>query len=331
MLLRARSVVLYMTELPQTIDDNRITNQIVSIVEIASKCGQAIAVNEIALLLSYEQNAVDILSIIQTDPQLLELLSLEKELVVQRGYEHLFAERAPREISSKRDLEIAKSFGNQLVLRCRPPYLKFIAVSGSVAYNSATKSDDIDLILVARKNRLWLSILKTLLLARAFKIKARIEGEKIEICLSYAQEKIQFEEKLRRHKTLLFAREFMSIQVLTGFNYYRALLEKTSWVRHMFPRLHASKMLELEQKQDQMLCVEKKSVASFNDALNLLIYAVLRYYLSFKAFLLNIRYRSQHKIRDLFEANITRDSFVYSSRKYQEIEKAYRSLRLDRK
>jgi hypothetical protein len=318
-----------MTELPQTIDDNRITKQIVSIVEISSKCGQAIAVNEIALLLPYEQEAVDILSIIQTDPQLLELLSLEKELVVQRGYEHLFAERAPREISSKRDLEIAKAFGNQLVRRC--PYLKFIAVSGSVAYNSANKSDDIDLILVARKNRLWLSILKTLLLARAFRTKARIKGEKIELCLSYAQEKIEFEEKLRRHKTFLFAREFLSIQVLTGLNYYRALLEKTNWIRHMFPRLHASKMLELKQKQDQMLCVERKSVASFYDALNLLIYAGLRYYLLFKAFLLNIRYRSQHKIRDLFEANITRDSFVYSSRKYQEIEKAYRSLRLDRK
>jgi len=85
-------------------------------------------------------------------------------------------------------------------------------------------------------------------------------------------------------------------------------------------------MLELEQKQDQMLCVEKKSVASVNDALNLLVYAVVRYYLLFKAFLLNIRYRSQHKMRDMFEANITRDLYVYTSKKYQEIEKAYHLL-----
>ena len=311
-----------MDALFQNTDDARVKNRIVSTVEIASKCGYAISVDEIALLLPYEPEVANIQEIIQSDPNISISLSMEKELIVQKGYEHLFSERKFREDVSKRYLEIAKTFVDQLIRRSS--YVKLMAVCGSVAYGSALRSDDIDLFLVTKKNRLWLSIFKALLFARAFSTKALIRGKKAEFCLSYAQDERHFEEEIMRHKSPLLAREFLSIHVLTGINYYSTLLARTNWIRNMFPRLRASKLIE--QSKDEVSRTENEPQFKVNDVLNLFIYAVLRNYLSFKAFLRNMRYRKQHKMRDLFEAIITKGSCVYTSERYLELEKMYDQL-----
>lgn len=303
----------------QANEDSKFRNRILSTIEIAFRCSQALSVNEIALMLPLDQEPSKIQEIIQNDPYISKSVSREKEFVVLRGYENLFSERTFRERISKRYLEIATVFVDQLIRRSS--YVKLMAVCGSVAYGSATKSDDIDFFLITKENRMWLAFLKTLLLARAFDIKASIKGQKANFCLSYVKEEKHFEEEIRHNRTPLLAREFLSIQVLTGINYYAALFDRTSWVRHMFPRLYASKLIERDK--NKMSHIENGLQLKVNDALNLFIYATLKGYLLFKAFLRNLRYRKQHKIEDIFEATITKGSCVYTSERYRELEKMY--------
>jgi hypothetical protein len=159
-----------MNELFKATVDAKVKSQIVSIVDIASKCGYAISVDEIALLLPYDLELANIREIILGNPFTSVSLSMEKELVVQKGYEQLFSERAHREYISKRYIETAKTFVDQLIRRSS--HVKLIGVCGSVAYWSAVVSDDIDILLVTKRRRLWLSVFKALLLARVFNIKA---------------------------------------------------------------------------------------------------------------------------------------------------------------
>ena len=251
----------------QATEDNKVRNRIVSIVEISSKCGYAISLDEIALLLPYEIELANIREIIQSEPRISVSLSIKKGLVVQKGYEHLFSERAHREDVSKRCLEIAKSFVEQLIRRSS--HVKLIGVCGSVAYGSAVMSDDVDLFLVTKKHRLWLSVSKALLLARVFNIKALIKGEKADFCLSYVQDEEYFEEEINHRKTPLFAREFLSINVLTGVNYYTTLLDRANWIRLIFPRLYSSRLIA--QGKDKLSRAEDPSKSEADNILNLFV------------------------------------------------------------
>ena len=168
---------------------------------------------------------------------------------------------------------------------------------------------------------MWLSLLKALLLARVYHIKALVNGEEVDFCLSYVQEKKQFEEEIARRRLPLFAREFLSLQIITGTSYYKKLLEKTNWMLEIFPRLYFSR---LKQSETEEHFVESENQFG-SDVSNLFVYAALKSYLLFKAFLRNLTYRKRLKIKDIFEAKITRNSCIYNSERYRELQNTYNS------
>jgi hypothetical protein len=306
----------------QIIADGRIRNQILSTVEIASKCGQAVSISEISRILSIEQEPEIIQEIIDTDPYFAGFLRREKELVVIKGCEKLFSERTSREIISKRYLKRAAAFAEDLGRRSSN--VELMAVSGSVAYGSALANDDIDIFLIAKSNRTWLCFLKALLLARVYSIRANVSGEKTNYCLSYVQDAKEFEQVLKQQRTPLFAREFLSMHVLVGGNYYAQLLHRNAWMGQIFPGLRASKIIEISRIKP--VAIENSIVSEAKDALNIFVFAFLKVFLSFKAFVRNLQYRKQQKTVDLFEARITKDSCVYTSNKYHQLETMYASI-----
>ena len=308
----------------QTIYDARVKELVVSVVDIASQCGCAMSIEEVALLLPRGLELENIRMIILGSPLLSVSSSAEKELVVQKGYEHLFSERAYRNDLSSRYLDAAKTFIDELARRCSN--VKLIGVCGSVAYGSATASDDIDIFFVTNRHRLWPALTKALLLARVFNLKTLIKGGKADFCLSYVQDEAHFEEEIKHRRTPLFAREFLSIHVLTGINYYTTLLNRTKWMGQMFPRLHAK--LSERVGDGTSLSGEKPSRNRILDALNLFIYVIVRNYLMLKAFSLNLRYRKQRRMKDIFEVIITKGSCLYNSEKYRELEKRYKLSQL---
>ena len=160
----------------QLSEEVRIRERLITSVEIASKCGQALSMSEIDLLLPEQLVSTNSRSIILDDPVASEAVSIDDGLVVLKGYEHLFKEKPLRERIALRDRKIAKTFINELVRHS--PHIKLMAVCGSVAYGSPKDTDDIDLFLIAKKNRLWISFLKALILARGFSMKTSLVGGK---------------------------------------------------------------------------------------------------------------------------------------------------------
>ncbi len=306
-------------QFPKIIVGDKVKNRILSAIGIASKSGYAISLDEISLLLIDKLDPTEIRKNIENDKQLYELFTIKNDLIVLKGYEKLFAERTSRDQVSKRFLETAKVFVSQVVHHCS--HLKLIGVCGSIAYNSAVKSDDIDIFLVSKKKRLWVSIFKIFILARAFSLKAFIEGKKVTICLSYAITEEQFEKEMKTRRNSLFAREFLSIHVLAGLTYYKKTLEKNTWIKNMFPRLYGSKLREVQLQKNEMRLTSKPSV--IGTVSNFGIYKILRFYLLLKAFMLNLSYKKLRRFRALFEAIITTNSLVYTSEKYRKNEKMY--------
>jgi predicted nucleotidyltransferase len=209
-------------------------------IEIASSCGQAISMNEIALMLPLKGEPKIVQATIQTNPYFSKLVTIKDDLAVLKGQEHLFSERVLRKKVSEKYHRMARTFAGELIRRSRN--VELIAVCGSAAYESATDSDDIDIFIIAKENRMWLTFFKALLLARVFRIKASINNEKADFCLSYMQDKKHFEKEIVRHKTALFAREFLSLYVIKGEDYYKTLLRRARWIHDVFPNLYSLRM-----------------------------------------------------------------------------------------
>ncbi len=305
----------------QTTDNSRVKDLIVSFIEIASQCGCAMSIDEVALLLPHELELKDVREIVQSSPLISVSSGAEAELVVQKGYEHLFSERPYRNDVSRRYLETAKIFIDELARRS--PQAKLIGVCGSVAYGSATTSDDIDIFFVTKKHRLWLSFIKALLLARAHSTKTLIKGGKSDFCFSYVEDEEHLEYEIKHRQTPLFAREFLSIHVNTGIDYYSTLLNGAKWMCHMYPRLCNAKLNELVDMKMSKPKLESRGFRIL-DAADLFLYVIAREYLLLKAFSLNLKYRKQRRMKDTFEVIITKGSCVYNSSRYRELEKMYK-------
>ena len=303
----------------QISEEVRIRERIISSVEIASKCGQALSMREIDLLLPKQLVPANSRTVIQSDPVASKAVSVNDELVVLKGYENLFAERKLRERNAVRDQKAAKDFIDELV--GGSPHVKLVAVCGSVAYGSAKDTDDIDLFLITKRNRMWLSLLRALVLARAFSLKAALVGGKANFCLSYIQDQEQFEEAMQKRRNPLFAREFLSLNVVRGSQYYTSLMRRLGWIRKIFPRLYTLKLGK--QTKVQLNSPKNELLPIALDTLNLSIFSLLKIYLSFKAYLRNLKYLKQKKSKDVFEAVISKGSCIYTSRRYRELENMY--------
>ncbi len=306
----------------QAEQESATKKRIISIVTIASKCGQSMSLREVSLMLAQKLSGEEVLSIIQNDPAYAAQFSLDKGFIVKKGYEHLFHERKVRAKISKVYTQIAELFVRSLIGNNSD--VRLVAVCGSVAYGSAKASDDIDLFIVAAKNRLWLVFFKALLLARVYNFKASFAGQNTNFCLSYMQDESEFEKESER-KTALLARELLSTVILFGKEFYQTLLFKANWIKDFFPILTALK-LSGKGSRDACLSHREEELSLLYDVLNMMIYVLLGKYLQLKASMRNMSYRKHKRNEDIFEAKITKGSCLYNSVRYQELEKMYSEL-----
>ncbi len=78
-----------------------------------------------------------------------------------RGREKIISIRKKREGWSKGKLKIAKRVAGWLKLI---PSIKMVAVTGALAMENSNENDDIDLLIITSKNRLWLTRFLTVIL-----------------------------------------------------------------------------------------------------------------------------------------------------------------------
>ncbi len=215
-------------------------------------------------------------------------------------------------------LDSAGSFANLLTRMI--PFIRTVAVTGSVAYGSATKWDDIDLFIVTERNRLWMSALLTLVLVRLNKLLTLRPPHLSKFCLSYVHDEQGFLNESRKSRaSSLFARELLKAQPVAGREEYRKMLADNEWVEEFFPKPYRRK-LKLLGPGLNGVAHRKGDSGSFSLVLACaegITYLILSRYLRLRAYLTNLTLESEGKDLRVFEPIMTSNSCIYTSNFYR--------------
>lgn len=241
---------------------------------------------------------------------------------IQNGYlltngNQTSAARLQRERMSSEKLHSAGSFARMLARSV--PFIRTVAVTGSVAYGSADRWDDIDLFIVTNRNRLWISAFMTLVLVRLTKILGLRPSHLALFCLSYVHDVNGFASESQRNRTNpLFARELLKAKPVAGQDEYRRLLETNDWVSSFYPLPYLAKVRALTQANGHRLENPSGSRSSLIlDWAEALAFVFLSRYLRVRAYLTNLKLKSRGQEFRVFEPKISATSCVYTSNFYE--------------
>lgn len=226
--------------------------------------------------------------------------------------------RSETEQASADKLDSAGSFAN--LLKRMIPFIRTVAVTGSVAYGSATKWDDIDLFIVTKRNRLWISALLTLVLVRLNKLLALRPPHLSKFCLSYVHDEQGFLNESRKSRaSSLFARELLKAEPVGGREAFRKMLLDNEWVGEFFPRPYRRKLKSLGGGLNGVASRERDSArfSLFLAWAEGITYLILSRYLRLRAYLTNLTLESEGKDLRVFEPIMTSNSCVYTSNFYR--------------
>jgi len=233
------------------------------------------------------------------------------------GASQVNTSRLAREQMSVAKLESAAGFAT--VLKRMVPFIRTVAVTGSVAYGSADKWDDIDLFIVTKRNRLWLTAFMTLVFVRLTKLLGLRAPHLSLFCLSYVHDEQGFaNESQRSRRNPLFARELLKAKPVAGADHYRRILEGSSWVRDIYSTSYAAKLRGLKVEIDGQGIERGESRFSFSlKWAECIAFNFLSRYLRIRAYLTNIKLRSQGEDFRVFEPKLSAVSCVYTSNFYE--------------
>jgi hypothetical protein len=105
------------------------------------------------------------------------------------------------------------------------PFVRMVALSGSLAHLNAERSADLDLFVITAPHRVWSVTLSLLVIARLF-------GWRRRLCLNY----VVSEEALRVEPADLFsANQIMHLRPILGHDVFGQFVEANPFVREIYP------------------------------------------------------------------------------------------------
>jgi hypothetical protein len=164
--------------------------------------------------------------------QLAEQLRQDQFLTQSGGYftlprrEELIQKRAAREGQAVLLWREANRFG---LILSKMPFVRMVAVTGSLAMNNVERSADIDYLVVTTPGRLWLCRLGILVLVRL----AALRG--VSLCPNYMLSEHALE--IPAH-SLYSAHEFTQMVPLSGLEIYQRMRQLNPWVMDYLPNAH---------------------------------------------------------------------------------------------
>ena len=139
-----------------------------------------------------------------------------------RGRRDLLEVRQAREFISRSALtELRKP----LALVLRLPFVRMVAISGSLAHLNASGAADLDLFLITKANRVW-GVTTTLL------VLARLLGWRRKLCLNYVISERQL--GVEPHD-LFAANQIVHLRPLCGEDVYRRFIAANPFVSNLYP------------------------------------------------------------------------------------------------
>ena len=234
------------------------------------------------------------------------------------SHDQSITSRSEREQMSTAKLESAASFAD--ILSRLVPFIRTVAVTGSVAYGSAEKWDDVDFFIVTQRKRLWVSTFLALLQIRLYKILGVRPAHLLPFCLSYVHDEDGFSIESRRNRTnALFARELLKAKPVAGAEKYRKILEENRWVSDFYSTSYSQKLGVLQRGPNGVVGSEDPAgiESFFLDWVEKVAYTCLSRYLRLRAYLTNLKLRSEGKNFRAFEPIMSPASCVYTSNFYR--------------
>jgi predicted nucleotidyltransferase len=140
--------------------------------------------------------------------------------------EYFLVERRTRgNIKAEQLIRIAKKVGNLLV---RFPYVRGLAISGSLSKNYADENSDIDLFIITSANRLWIA--RTFM--HCFKKLTFLVNRQHYFCMNYYID----EQDLQIHEKNIFtAIEIATLIPLHGDGVFEQFFAANAWTRNYLP------------------------------------------------------------------------------------------------
>jgi hypothetical protein len=291
--------------------------RISTLVEIAATNGSTVSSEELRVLLPVGlfSTAESLEGYIRADPVLSESLIILDGEVAPRGAEKLVArKREQRKLTSDR-IDLASAFASRLARRM--PWMELISLSGSTAYGGAKPHDDVDFFVVTERDRMWITLLVALVLARLERLRSR---DAPVLCFNRVTERDACLRSFDDGHDPLFAREALNLRILRGQGFYRKLLENARWMEEPFPTLYDSRLHAPAPQEDQ---VATRRAPQWSAA-NALAFLGLAPYLWVVGLVRNARLDRDGHRKAHFRTVIERDFCAYESRKYDDLREAYR-------
>ncbi len=167
-----------------------------------------------------------------------------------------------RRSGNRRAAEQLKIAGKVSRFLYRFPFVKGIAVSGSLSKNYADKNSDIDFFIITTANRLWLARTGMHL----FKKLTFLTGRQHWFCMNYYIDEQALEIK---EKNIFTAVEVMTVLPLHGNGMFNNFFSANKWVRTFFP-VYQPRINAAEEKRNGFFksFTEKIFDNSIGDKLN---------------------------------------------------------------
>jgi len=125
-------------------------------------------------------------------------------------------------------IKVAKKVGSILI---RFPYVRGIAISGSLSKNFADEHSDVDLFIITAKNRLWIA--RTIM--HCFKKLTFLVNKEHFFCMNYYVDEQQLEIT---EKNIYTAIEIGTLIPLEGDIFFEKFYSANSWTRDFLPNKH---------------------------------------------------------------------------------------------
>lgn len=177
-----------------------------------------------------------------TDDEIYDVISLVPVIQESDGYYYLLGRSKIAQTRTERNSSsIPKHAKAQVIAKILSliPTIEYIGISGSVAMNNATISDDIDLFFITRKNSLWLTrcIVSLVLSALKQKRSRKSRNFRDKICPNMFMSKDNLAFGMKR-RTLYTAHEIVHLQTVFDRNdTYDHLMQKNKWIKNFFPNI----------------------------------------------------------------------------------------------
>jgi hypothetical protein len=181
------------------------------------------------VLATYNQSAI-----------LQEAIEFRDGFFFPRGRGELVDERRRREVRSRAFLHEHRRL---LQLICALPYVRMVALSGSIAHLNLEGSGDLDLFIVTRGRRVWSTTVAVLVLAKLMGLR-RI------VCANFV---IADSRLVLEQQDLFTASQVIHLKPLVGRDVFLQLLEKNPFVFRFYPNFHAADAASLPFRPARVL------------------------------------------------------------------------------